>query len=101
MRAPKISEKAWQQQVIGLATALGWKHQHQHDSRRSAAGWPDLALCRPPRMVYAELKTDDGKVTPEQDAWLTDLASCPPNEVFVWRPADWDEVAEVLKRGES
>jgi hypothetical protein len=45
------SEAALQALVVGVAQLYGWAHYHTHDSRRSDEGWPDLVLCRPPRLV--------------------------------------------------
>jgi hypothetical protein len=33
-----------------------------------------------------------------QDRWLALLGQCPGVEVYVWRPSDLDEIAEVLRR---
>jgi hypothetical protein len=34
------SEKGFLQAVIDLATLLGWRVYHTHDSRHSQEGWP-------------------------------------------------------------
>jgi hypothetical protein len=86
-----VSEKAWQEQVIEMATLTRWQHFHVYESRRSVAGWPDLTLVRPPELLVAELKTDRGRVTPAQRDWLALLAAC-GIETHVWRPRDFDEV---------
>lgn len=99
-RAP-LSEKGFQQQVIELATLCGWLVYHTHDSRRSAPGFPDLVLVMPPRLVFAELKSEEGRIRPEQEAWLEALSGCTqPPESYLWRPGDLQEIQEVLKRGE-
>jgi hypothetical protein len=74
---------------------------HTHDSRRSQAGFPDLVLVRPPRLIFAELKTAKGRVSPAQGEWLEDLGHVaskvgPRIEVAVWRPDDLQRIAEVL-----
>jgi hypothetical protein len=92
-----LTEKQWLAQVRDLATLLGWEPYHAFLSIHSPQGWPDLALVRPPRIILAELKTDKGKTTPAQDHWLDLLRACPGVEVFVWRPADIEAVAEVLR----
>jgi hypothetical protein len=51
----------------------------------------------PTRLILAELKTDRGKVTPHQAEWLELLGACPGVETYLWRPADFDTIAEVLK----
>lgn len=92
-----ISEKAWQNQVLSVAVLYGWHHYHPFDSRRSVSGWPDLVLVRPPELVIAELKTEKGRTSRAQRLWLDLLAECGV-EVHVWRPSDFDEVHERLKR---
>jgi hypothetical protein len=91
------TERQWQTAVIETATMLGWAVYHTLDSRGSTAGWPDLALCRPPRFILAELKTRTGQVGPAQQTWLDLLAACPPIEVHTWRPDDIDDVIEILR----
>lgn len=86
-----MTEKAWQEQVIEMATLTRWRHFHVHDSRRSDAGWPDLTLVRPPELLVAELKTDRGRLSPAQRDWLALLEAC-GIETHVWRPRDFDEV---------
>jgi len=93
---PNLSEKAWQQVVLDLAGWRGWRTYHPFDSRRSTPGWPDLVLVRRGRLLVAELKTATGRVSADQQAWLTDLSACPGVEVFVWRPSAWPAVQEVL-----
>ena len=61
--------------VRELATLLRWRCYAVHDTRRSPPGWPDLVLCRPPEIIFAELKTDRGGVPPAQREWLNDLAA--------------------------
>jgi hypothetical protein len=85
------------QAVRELARLYGWMEYHTHDSRRSTSGFPDLVLLRPPRLIFAELKTPKGRVTPEQEVWLQALARVPDMEVFCWRPHDWPFIEAVLK----
>jgi hypothetical protein len=96
---PLLSEAEWQRQVIELATTLRWAEYHAYLSIRSPRGWPDLSLCRPPRLVLAELKTDRkaSKLSPAQERWVDLLGRCHGVEVYVWRPSDIDEVVEVLR----
>lgn len=89
-------EKAWQQQVIELARLYQWLVYHTFDSRRSEPGWPDLVLVRPPELLVVELKTDAGRLTAAQKAWLAALAAC-GLETALWRPRDFEAVHERLK----
>lgn len=68
---------------------------HTFDSRRSAPGFPDLVLTRRPRVIFAELKRDDGRPTVHQEAWLDDLRAC-GQEVFLWKPSDWKSIEKEL-----
>lgn len=49
------------------------------------------------RIIAAELKSDRGSTTPEQDAWLEAFRAVGA-EVYTWRPADWPAVVETLRR---
>lgn len=91
-----LTERAFQAQVIQYARVFGWAVYHTHDSRRSQPGFPDLVLVRRPRIVWVELKSQRGKVTPEQQAWLDELRAC-DQEVHVWRPSDWRIVEGTLR----
>ena len=93
---PPVTEKGLAATLKELAVMLGWEFFHVYDSRRPAAGWPDVALVRPPRMILAELKRDGQKPTPAQEKWLELLKRVPGIEVFCWRPADWDTIVNVL-----
>lgn len=110
------SEAAFQQQVLQLAGFYGWLSYHTHDSRRSQPGFPDLVLVRGPELLFVELKTDKGRVRPEQQVWLQALtviqsAVCrirldsgggelPAVEAHLWRPKDFDELHARLARGQ-
>lgn len=97
-RASRISETEFQEQVLEFARLSGWLCYHTHDSRRSAPGFPDLVMVRPPAIIFAELKAEGGHVRPEQAAWLAVLGECPGVVVAVWRPGDWLEIEELLRR---
>lgn len=92
-----------QRWIVELAGYTGWLVYHTHDSRRSEPGFPDLVLVHPRRgeLVFAELKSDTGRVSHEQRAWLEALAECQaqrnPPRVFEWRPGDSAEIEAVLK----
>lgn len=93
----KINEKDFMAQVIALSKLFSWESYHTQFSIRSARGWPDLSLCRPPRLILAELKSDAGKLTAAQERWLDLLGQCPGVEVYLWRPADFETIERVLR----
>lgn len=95
-----VSEKQFQVQVVELAGYGGWLVYHTHDSRRSALGFPDLVLVRPPRLIFAELKSEEGRIRPEQRTWLEALFGCTrAPESYLWRPRDLQEIQALLQRG--
>ena len=98
MTVPRQSEKQFQETVVQFAKLHGWLVFHAFDSRRSEPGWPDLALCRPPRLVLAELKSDRGFLSPRQKQWLAALGECTNLEMGVWRPSDWPHIEATLGR---
>jgi len=101
-----ISEAAFQRSVEDFAALMGWVFRyHVYDARRSNPGFPDLVLVRPPRVIFAELKDAKGRVRkakvgqpPQQAEWLEALLQCPGVETYLWRPSDWNQIVEVLKR---
>jgi hypothetical protein len=95
--APAITEAQFLRQVQHLAAMFSWRGYHPALSKWSERGWPDIALCRPPRLILAELKSEFGKVTPQQAEWLADLARCPGVEVYLWRPSDFERIVELLR----
>jgi hypothetical protein len=88
-------EKEFMAEVVKLATRNCWKHYHTHDSRKSVRGWPDLVLVRR-YVIYAELKTNAGRTTPDQDSWLEALMAA-GQDVRIWRPSDWPEIVATLE----
>jgi hypothetical protein len=91
----RITEKAFTGQVVQLARMLGYRVYHPWLSVHSAAGFPDLVLVRPPRLIVAELKVGKNMPTAAQREWLDDLRASGA-ESYVWRPEDMQEIGEVL-----
>lgn len=94
-RLPPQSERSFLQQVTDAARALGWCAYHTHDSRHSAAGFPDLILTRRPRCLAVELKRDGEQPTMAQWGWLDELGAC-GIETHVWHPSDWETLVTIL-----
>lgn len=104
----QISEAELQDWVLAYADVCGWRPYHTHDSRRSHKGLPDLILVRRGRLIFAELKREKGRTSPEQRAWLADLhevaaavraASTDDTsavEVYGWRPSDRNDIERIL-----
>lgn len=90
------SEKDWQRWVVKWAKSLGWDVFENKFSLYAKPGFPDLVLCNPPRLIYAELKSNKGKLRPEQEIWIENLRAC-GQQVFVWRPQDEEMVMGYLR----
>lgn len=90
-----LTEKQWERQVVELAEFCGWEHYHAWLSIHSPTGWPDEALLKPPDLIFAELKSEKGKLTAAQEKYIGLLRAC-GMRVYVWRPSDIDEVISVL-----
>lgn len=89
--AVAMTERELQRNVIDLAVWLGFNLvYHTWSSIHSPSGFPDLCLCRPSdsTIIFIELKSERGKVTPSQDAWIRGLKEC-GQTVYIFRPADW------------
>jgi hypothetical protein len=94
------SEAHFMGRVRRHAKALGWEDFHQQDSMGTRAGLPDLILVRPPRVIFAELKSEHGRLTPAQRQTLERLMECPGVETYVWRPRDARDIWNILAKGE-
>jgi hypothetical protein len=102
-----VTEAGFQKQIIDLARMSGWKVFHARPARfadgrvathfTGDAGFPDLVMVHPRKgFIIAELKSDTGRTTPEQVAWLE--ASGHWVEAYLWRPKDWPMIIERLRR---
>ena len=103
-----------------MAKIFQWKYYHTWRSIHSPAGFPDCVMVKPPRLIFAELKSEKGVVSPEQQEWLDLLeqvgkdtkvydhvlsqdaiqALCEKGtlvEVYLWRPDDIETIAEILR----
>jgi VRR-NUC domain len=94
---PRESERGFQEAVVALARLTGWLVYHTYDSRRSAAGFPDLVLVRGSELVVRELKVDGGRVSPAQRRWLDALGGVETITAGLWTPADWSTVERMLR----
>lgn len=67
-----MTEKQFLAAVVGLAVELDLLVYHVHDSRQlsvSDPGFPDLVLAGGRGVLFAELKTGRGQLSPAQVAW--------------------------------
>ncbi len=98
-----MKESDFQEWLRHLAQVYGWCSYHTHRSQFSPSGFPDTVMVRldpEPRLVFAELKTDDLSISQpsfEQFAWLYALQHIPGVECYLWRPSDRDDIEEILR----
>lgn len=94
---PAMSEAQFQQRIIDYCRLLQLLVWHDFDSRRNAAGFPDLIIVGN-RVLYVELKAKQGRLSAEQHIWLDRLrAAAGDAAVAVWRPDDWEIAAATLR----
>ena len=111
MTAVAESEADFERRIVAVAHTFGWRVASFRPgmNRRGrwatpvkydGKGWPDLTLCHPDtrQVLFVEVKTARGRVTPEQAEWLDAL---PSGQVAVWRPADWPEIVARLSFGKA
>lgn len=96
-----MSEADFQTRVVDYARLRGWMLVHYRPARTKTGvrtplqgdkGCPDLILARHGRVLLIELKSDKGRVSPEQKTWLAHLGQ----HGRLYRPADWPELQELL-----
>ncbi len=105
-----VSEKDLDKYVKDLAKVYGWLLYHQVDavfcpscrkptfSKKDGPGFPDLAMGHPNgRLIFAELKSQRGPLRDGQVAWLKTLNVGGGREVYLWRPSDMDDIAQILQ----
>lgn len=100
-----ITEREFSRQVEDLLNMFGWRWCHFRPARteqgwRTAlsgtSGFPDYVAVRGTRVLFAEVKSDNGRLSPEQRDWITALDICPGVETYIWRPRMWADIVEIL-----
>lgn len=95
-RLPDVmSEAQFQQRIIDYCQLRGLLVFHDNDSRRNRAGFPDLVVAGAHGVIFAELKTETGKLRPEQETWLLKLRAA-GSTAYLWRPSDWEAIVKRL-----
>ena len=89
-----MKENELQRAIIELAELLKWRVYHVSNVKGrlrsgTGVGFPDLVMVRPPRLIFAELKSAKGVLTTEQQQWMNAIWGTLGVEGHVWRPAQW------------
>jgi len=112
--APGPTETEFLVMVTELATIYGWRWAHfrvartEHGWRTPVSGplgkgHPDLMLSRERdgRMIFAEIKTNTGRLSEDQAIVLGHYMGVSRRhgwlQAVVWRPRDFDEIVAALK----
>lgn len=105
-----ILEKDFRAQVDELAEILGFGWMHVDPLRAAGGiwktpthgslgkGWLDSVYIHrlTGRTLWVEFKRELGKTSPDQERVIAFLKGA-GLEVYVWRPSDWDSIAEILQ----
>lgn len=76
---------------------------HTFSSKRSAPGFPDWVICGPRGVIFRELKTDKGRLSPAQKEWIAMLTTA-GQDAGVWRLAGlgdgtiWRELRALIAK---
>ena len=92
-----MTETELMARVVDACHQLDLKVYYVPDSRRGYPGFPDLMILGR-KMLFRELKSQTGRLTPAQAEWLAGLrrAGCDAN---VWRPEHWPgEITAALQQ---
>ena len=98
-------EGAFQKDLVEYAVSCGWMVYHVGNTRGPTPvvygpGFPDLVMARTGNIIFAELKSPTGCMSPAQRDWAAELLGLRrKNEwprVYCWRPRDWDQIEKVL-----
>jgi hypothetical protein len=92
-----VTEAELQQLLTDAAELNGWLVFHDNDSRRNVAGFPDLVLVKPPRVLFLELKSEIGRVRPEQHVWMDALMRSDTIGSAIVRPEHADQIIKYLQ----
>ena len=105
---PKESEADLDSWLEDCLTLNGWTWKHDRpartkDSWRTAIsgkkGFPDYPAARERdhRFILIETKSEDGKLSPDQQEWREILEKIPGIEYYLVRPSDRERIEEVLR----
>ena len=92
-----LTEKEFGRQVDDYAKLCGWLLYRTWLPIHSPAGFPDRFLVRNGVAVALELKSEKGKATDAQLAWIAALDAVPGITARVVRPSNWPEIEALLR----
>jgi len=106
----KVSEKEFATQVEDLLKVFGWHWTHfrpgwskkgYRTPIKGHKGFPDYVAVRNGTCLFIEIKSEEGKLTPEQEDWqnlLQRVARCSLGiQYWLWKPSDAERMVEILR----
>jgi len=114
-----VRERHLQNAIVKAARLLGWLVHHTrpalsqtgrwHTPLQGHRGFPDLVLVYPAQdeneqtaVIFAELKSERGRVSDAQRCWQEALMRAQGVEYYIWRPSDLPSIlARLEKRNKS
>lgn len=93
-----MAERDLQDAIIAHAEQLGFIWFHDRDARGNQPGHPDLHIVGHQLDLHLELKAATGRIRPQQRVWLRELQRATVHETRLVRPADMDDVLDLLRR---
>lgn len=99
-----MKEAEFAKRIEETCNYLHLRWHHETDSRKSKAGFPDYCIVGN-FVLFLEIKSDKGVVSPQQEAWIRDLAAAENPDAhnvagvraYVAYPRDWERVLRDLK----
>jgi hypothetical protein len=97
-----MTEDDFVRRIIDTAHLYHWKVTHFRPARtergwrtpvQGDAGFVDLVLAKAGQVLLVEVKTDRGRVRPDQLEWAMEIGP----SYRLWRPADWDQILLELR----
>ena len=104
-----MSEEEFTAWTIDLFRSQGWLVHHDRPARTSQgwrtaiqgdAGFPDIVAVRNGKVVFAELKSEKGKVSAEQKKWFDHMPGVGRSVIAgVFRPVDRPILTDIAYNG--
>jgi len=101
----KVTEKEFANQIEGLLDTFHWRWCHfrpastKHGWTTALSGhpgFPDYIAVKDGSVIVIELKSEKGKVSPDQQLWLEAFKQA-DIDVYLWRPSDFDFAVSKLR----